>query len=269
MSASLLLSLTWLATARAETPTEGVSGAAAAAVAAAVKQTSTASNDAWKQYAERYVHFQQLTTVNAANGAIMGRNLLAYHGKYNEQLAGADFYDYVGRKDLGDALRKYRSVAVPTNLIGYTSLAAAVGLLTAGYTMTADLPTRAMIDNSCEDWDENDDLYVNEDCVRREQADKEAKLNAAAPYKTAGWASLGVALVAGIGVPIFNKAPKLTQAQALRLADEYNAKLRAELGIPEGAEPPAGLFRLPQGPTLSGSLLALPDGGGVSLHGTF
>lgn len=68
-------------------------------------EKSRGNKDAIDQYEKRAIGFDDWVGVNTQNGAVVASWTMPFKGKYKEPLAGADFYDYVGRKDLAETYR--------------------------------------------------------------------------------------------------------------------------------------------------------------------
>jgi hypothetical protein len=85
----------------------GIAGGVAPRAAQAVAELATTNEDAEEQYEKRAVWFQDFGAFDGRTGAMVATWSEPRKGKYGEPLAGADFYDYVGKPDLA---AQYRAV---------------------------------------------------------------------------------------------------------------------------------------------------------------
>ncbi len=85
---------------------QGVTTATATATTAVTQSVGKNMVEAKRQYEDRFVWFGDMASVASGTGEVLGTWSVPYKGKYREPLDGREFYDYVGRTDLGD---KYES----------------------------------------------------------------------------------------------------------------------------------------------------------------
>lgn len=188
---------------------------------AAVSAVTRGGNDElqgkFDEYMERRVWFQGMAAVSAQTGAVMSTWSVPYKGKYQEPLAGAKFYDYVGEDEIAKTVRTRRWIR------------GGVGLASTGLMVGGLWGLLAGIEDSPSDdcWME-DDPEDEADCEDDYDDDQEEY---AKKMRNLGILS-GIGFV-GIYVPLFIKADPTPVSERYRMADEYNRKLREELGLPD------------------------------------
>jgi hypothetical protein len=177
---------------------------------------------------------------------VSGNRWTAYEGKPGNPLEGVDFYEKVGRKDLAEAYKSKTTTKMELEAIG--SAAMVLGLVYAvisfDSTESCKVSTPTMHYGDC--WDQQ----LPHDKVPQ------------------GFVGVGVAL-AGAGLLtwglLLNPHPS-DALQARQLVDDYNDRLRNELGlsVPQGPSPAeAPEVHLTLAPIINRS------GGGVTLGVSF
>jgi hypothetical protein len=168
-------------------------------------------------YLERRVWFQGMAAVSSQTGAVMSTWSVPFKGKYKEPLTGPKFYDYVGEDEVAKTVRTRKWIR---GGVGLASTGVMVGAL-AGL-------LKGIEDSPSDDCWEEDDPEEEEDCEDDYEEDEEAY---AKKMRNLGILS-GVGFI-GIYVPFFIKADPTPVSERYRMADEYNEKLREELGLPD------------------------------------
>lgn len=212
----------------------GAGGAVPSAALAAVDVVGRGGSEAQAKYDEKYVWFEDGALVNVYNGRVMRRFTLAYQGKYKKHLEGDAFYEAVGRSDLA---AQYRSRRTRRTLLLTGGSLAAVG----GGTMTL--------------------FGLMGPCV------KEDARSFACLERDKGLLVPGLVLAGGGMVALLMGAttePHPVDApEVRRIADEYNQKLKGELGLAEAPRRHAS-----PGLELQVGALLTPGGGALVLGGT-
>lgn len=218
--------------ASSDKPLEGKAGGGSSVGAmdpgAAVSAVTRGSNDElqaqFDEYLERRVWFQGMAAVSAQTGAVMSTWSVPYKGKYKEPLPGAKFYDYVGEPDIAKTVRTRKWVRGGVGL-------ASTGLLVGGMTglLRAAVSEDGFPDDDCWEIDNEAEQEECEDDYDDDYADAEEEQK----KKVRNMGILtGIGFV-GIYVPLFIKADPTPVSERYRMADEYNKKLREELGLPD------------------------------------
>ena len=211
---------------------EGVSTATSTMVTDVVKKSSTDFEAAIAQYEERAIWFENWVGIDAQTGVAVARWTVPYMGKYKKSLKGSKFYDALGREDLVKRFKQRTGVKVGLMAGGGLLLAGGMGLLM--YSILGDVDVDEEFDNK--------------------------------PPLISGIA-LGVVGAAAMTWGVFFKRHPVKEEEALRLVDEYNTKLRDELGLTE--ELLRSYKKLSTFTDLALTPLALPGGGGLFFSGRF
>ena len=214
----------------AAAPGQGASAATMQAVAEVGKTVSAAAAEAQEKYDREHVWFEDWAAVNAGTGMVVSTWAVPYQGKYKKAIDGPEFYEIVGRPDLAE---EYRS-----SQAWRTGFAIGGGVLTLGGTglMVMSLVTMGGCDI--------DDTACSDDSTNQ---------------LIAGSALLGGGLLSFTIGAMIDPHP-VEVGEARQLADEYNARLKKDLGLSAAPQAPASGVRA--------SLAALPGGAGVMLSGS-
>jgi hypothetical protein len=184
---------------------QGVSNEAASAVTGLTKNISGNQAQAREKFEKQVVWFEDMVAVDGSSGAVVSSWSNAYQGKYKKPLAGAEFYETVGRSDLAE---QYRSTDAVRSAIVMPGMAlAALGLVAM---VASPIP-----------------LLLGDSVVTDET---KMTLVFGGLIGGAGVASVG-AVVGMIGG--FIDPHPVDPTQARELADNYNKKLAADLGLTE------------------------------------
>jgi hypothetical protein len=213
---------------RPAAPGQGASTAAMAAVAEVGKTVSATAAEAQERYDREFVWFEEWVGVSAQSGAVVAAWTVPYQGKYRKQIDGPEFYEIVGRPDLADEYRGTRNLRTGLMIGGGVLTLGGLGVAMSSLFKDCDLD-----DTACEDSVTN--------------------------MLIAGGVAGGVGLIGTYIAMAINPHP-VEPAEARRLADEYNQRLKKELGL--------AARDVDAGPQLRAGLAAFPGGGGVSLSGT-
>jgi hypothetical protein len=186
--------------------------------AAPVRPASPA--EAREQYALKHIGFEEFVAVSTRRGYVVSQWSVPYEGKYKKPLEGADFYQKVGRADLTSAYQDKMTLKVVTGLVG-------AGAMVGGgiFTGAAVLGER-----------EKCDVFSNDfsDCLDRSGKEFDARFSRALG---------GIGIFAGgiglLGVAILINPHPITPSEARELADGYNKKLAADLGLSDDGAPAA------------------------------
>lgn len=184
---------------------EGVSNDAASAVTSLTKNISGSQAQAREKFEKEVVWFEDMVAVDGSSGAVVSSWSNVYQGKYKKPLAGADFYETVGRPDLAE---QYRSTDAVRSAIG-TPGAALAGL---GLIAMVASPLGLLISDS----------MMNE----------ETKMTLVFGSLIGGGVVGTVGAVMSIVSGFINPHP-VDPVQARELADNHNKKLAADLGLTE------------------------------------
>ncbi len=207
----------------------GVSHQAADAVAL-VTQDLKPDKAAEKQFEERAVWFAEYAGINRY-GAVVAEWIVPKKGKYGEDLSGSDFYEYVGREDLVSSYNTRLAIRWGT-LIGGAAIA------------TAGMLKYVSVETNC--------LTSDSDCEEGSRTP---------------WLVTGIVGLVVMNVSWFVPLQPISPSEARRLGDEYNAKLRQELGLPELANNDATPMLHEEPPTQIGMSPWLTEGGGGLVMG--
>lgn len=228
-----------LAARTAETPRGGLGTSAARAVELVTERQVTRNAEAQAKYDDQYVWFEDYLTVTANQyGASVGTASAPVQGKHGRKLEGATFYEVVGQPELASSYRTRKAWKLGLFWGGVVTAVGGAALLypalTAG--MGCDYG-----DTKCED-------------------DASSKRTT---MLTASLGMLGVGTVAYLVGAGLNPHP-VELDEARRLADEYNGKLKKDLGLTASrVEPQTPALQLDVG-------VAATDGGGAfALMGRF
>jgi hypothetical protein len=207
-----------------------------------------------EQYELRRVGFDDFAAVDFHRGGVWEWTR-AYRGKYKEPLAEAGFYRYVGRSDLAASFEQQASKKRSLFAVGLA--AGAVGFAFGGYGIYKASSPKSAFDfgvAACTD------VACSQAAQSRADKANADERSGSIPFLVGGFG------VAAAGFALFAWAvtiePNPVDAPgARRLADEYNTRLRAELGLePMATGPGAGDPAPPSTP-----LPQTPDGWPTSL----
>ncbi len=186
-----------------QAPASGVAPQAQIAVGALVGS----SEEAEEEFEKRAVWFQDFGAFDARSGAMVASWSEPKKGKYGEPLEGADFYAYVGRPDLAEQYRAAEEENASDFRTGGLVSLAGIGFMVAG---------PFILPKSC---DETGDY-----CSRR----------IALPLIGGSLLMTG-GLLYMLGS--WDNPHPVQEHEAREIADKYNEKLKAELGLRAEAEP--------------------------------
>lgn len=200
---------------QASQPGSGVFGKAAASVAEVVSHSNSSKSAAEEEFEKRRIWFMDSALVNMNTGAVLSSWTTAYRGKYREPLEGADFYEALQRPDLASSYRTRRAVKATLGVSGFLGLISSPGLILYG---------------------------ALAGCVKKDSTTGEC-------LERDGMMTTGIVVGAvGVAALIANGFIDLHPVElpaARELVDEYNEKLKKELGVAAGAgkekDPPASL----------------------------
>ncbi len=200
-----------------------------------VDSVTRVAKDAQAEYEKKYVWFEDGAFVNVYGG-VVSRFSVAYQGKSRVPLEGEAFYQAIGRTDLADSYRARSGTRLGLLLGG--------GAVTLGGTamMLGGIGGRCVRENA-----------ASYDCLQREHQEL---LIPGILLGTAG----AVAMVVGAAL----QSHPVEVLEARRLAEEYNEKLKGELGLAE-APAPARTRGTRVEVSVGGALL--PRGGGALVVG--
>lgn len=176
---------------------------------------AAAQKSAKDLYDERYIGFADVQIFQGSDMTnVMRRWITPFQGKYRHPLEGVRFFEVAGREDLVAAYHHRNRVRLGIGLGGVGVMLGGGGLITWGLT------------GACTKRD-----VVKDQCLSRD----------ATPL-IAGGITAGVGLVAVLVAAVIDPNPVDAPA-AREIADQYNRKLRRELGLEEARRegPPAPL----------------------------
>jgi hypothetical protein len=192
------------------------------------------------QYEDSYIWSPQKPPLEAQTGAALDRWSQFYRGKAAAQLSGEDFYVALGRSDLAASYRARATAKTWLTVSGLVGLVGGASVIIAG----------ALTQGPCTTEDS-----LTQVCVAYQQVNPPLLIGGA----VIGAAGLAVAIVGFT----FNSNP-VGAAEARSLVEEYDRKLRKELGLPPDDAPPPP----PEKAVLSWDVggFTVPGGGGLSLR---
>jgi hypothetical protein len=193
------------------------------AIGAIARTNDAESQKAFDEYLERRVFFQGMAAVSSQTGTVMSTWSVPYKGKYREPLNGTKFYEYVGHEEIVPIIRKRKLIKTGIAL-------GSIGLMSfAVWDAVKNAEDSYDVDDDCWELDNEDEEDDCDDDVQDEKDDIEEN-NKKVAIRATVFGSLGFI---GIYVPMFIQADPTPVSDRYRMADEYNAKLREELGLPE------------------------------------
>jgi hypothetical protein len=202
-----------------------------------------------EQYEQRHIAFDEIVAVNAGTGTVVSQWTVPYEGKYRKPLQGKAFYEKVGRRDL---VKAYEDKLAMKTVIGVLGGAAVVGggLLTYSGVTTGN--------EQCDAFSSSFDA-----CFERNRQSFDRGMS-----KT----MLGIGVAAGglgilVAAALVSPHP-VSASQARELADGYNKKLKAELGLGEPEDAPTRPHLPPVLQARVGATVG-PRGAGLLVSGTF
>ncbi|AWV90671.1 hypothetical protein [Bradymonas sediminis] len=187
----------------------GVRSKAAESVNSTVRASAAESDKAKQQFAEKFIWTQGLIGLNQY-GAMLMQSTMIYQGKYKRPLTPREFYLEIGRPDLAEELESNEAQQSLANITGLVGTLAFVG----GTTWLL----MEFLTSSGEDYN----------ITTGEWEQQEA--NYMAPGILTG-ASVGLLIAAYIIAP--DQVQPVTSSEAMKLADQYNQKLKSDLGLAE------------------------------------
>jgi len=220
---------------------QGVSSGAASAVSDITKTTEIDVEAAIEQYEQRMIWFQNWVGISAETGAVLATWSVPYEGKFKKPLRHWRFYELVGRPDLVSKYKTRLGLKVGLGVGGGLLFAGGMGLMMYGLFSETGECTDRYDDGECLTW-------VNK------------------PALGAGIAMEVVGVVAMM-VGIFMSAHPVGEPERLQLADEYNQRLREELGLTDDVL--RRYIKLSAFSDVRFSSMAMPDGGAIGLSGKF
>jgi hypothetical protein len=158
---------------------------------------------AQREYEERRVGFDLLPYVSGSDGNVTTSLMtVPYQGQYKRPLIGVEFYQVVGREDLA---AEYRSRSSRRNVL----MGIGIGVIVGGglYVLSAPRPD---VNSSFEEFSRQ----------------ARARDDAVATGMAIGLGGLGLVTIGALTDP-----NPVDAVEARRLADEYNRRLKAGLGI--------------------------------------
>jgi hypothetical protein len=212
-------------------PGSGAAQAVPSSALQAVEAVGKSAEDAQAQYDKRHVWFEEGAFVGVQSGRVVARFTDAYQGKNRTPLEGARFYEVVGRQDLAEAYRSRRAKHYGLLVGGGAAALAGTAAVFAGAT------------GKCQ----REDARTFE-CLQRDTS----LLVPGAVLAGAGTVAMLVSIAYVEFHPV--KPPERRD-----LAEEYNKKLKGELGLAR-ATPPAPV------PTVRVAGGFVPGGAGLTLE---
>jgi hypothetical protein len=200
-----------------------------------------------EQYEQQYIGFDEVVAVSTLNGTVVSQWSVPYEGKYKKPLKGEDFYQKVGREDLMRTYRDKMSLKVVTGIAGGAAI------------LGGGILSFAALSSQKEDCDVSKPGFSA--CIDRNQQRVGEQLTRSL---------IGLA-ISGAGVAVLSVAIALsphpvTPSEARVLADGYNQRLKADLGLSNEGKP-----RPSRPPSIQARFTPVvgPDNAGLLLSGTF
>ncbi len=200
-----------------------------------------------EQYERQYIGFNEAVVVSAQTGTVVSQWTAPYEGKYKKPLQGAAFYKKVGREDLALAYTNKMSLKTTAGIAGGAAIVgSSILLITAFSAQGEDCDALSPGFNAC---------FSRE----RERFDRKSQqVLIGVGLSGAGIAALWLAMA-------IDPHP-VTASEARELADDYNQRLKADLGLSDEGKPLRSRSHSIQAwltPVLR------PDGAGLLLSGAF
>jgi hypothetical protein len=209
--------------------------------------------DPQAEWDHHFLSFEDWVAYNVHTGAIVNAWSKPVEGKYRRPLAYGEFYERVGRGDLADRYRTRRNVKIGLGVVG--ALAMLGGFIAIGVQFKA-----------------NSDAF--DGCVDNHVFGNISAGNCSLNGGNDGYIAGGVLLGAGfIGIlaAIITPVQPAQPYEARELADQYNQKLRNQLGLDRPAPaPPASTPEPTTAPATTPTTFTLapsvdPKGAGLRL----
>ncbi len=221
-------------------PSSGLSHSAAQAVLETGPDKATSTSQ--QQYDEQYIGFTDFAVLYQTG--LVATWSKPFLGKYQKPLDFEDFYTRVERPDLASSYQTRKWVRI--GLWG-----GSIAVTTA--TLIAVL---ASVDN------ERCNALSADFSACMDRQSKGTSSSA-----SIGLVGLGIGTVLAV-VPLFINPQPIEAADARRLADEHNQKLKSKLGIAQAESPSRSANQEPS-LTLSVDFFGTTGGGGLALRGSF
>jgi|GEM_PF-1019018 len=211
----------------------GVSAGAAESVSGSVRASSSDTQAARQEYDEKFLWSYDLLGITQT-GIVVSSSTI-YQGKYRKNLSSREFYHVVGRPDLAEELASNQTQSL---IAGGLGLAGTLGLIGGGtWFLIESIPSESYNSETGE-YEKEESNYVG-------------------PTVMLG-ASVAAIIAAVIISP--NQIQPVSRSETLKLADQYNQKLKKELGldddysvIPDINQSNSMKFSYEVGPTLGGA----------------
>lgn len=191
---------------------EGLAPQTADTVAKTIEKSVSASGHSQEEYDLHYIGFEELVVVQSygwyGTGTVK-QWAIPYEGKYKKLLEGSAFYEKIGRKDL---VESYDSRKTTKTALTVGGAIAAVGGVVISFVGITD----------------------HRDCGRPGAGADACGVNVAPAIAGIAISLVGSGLMLG-GI-LMNPNP-IDGSEARKLADEYNGKLKTQLGLSEMIDP--------------------------------
>jgi hypothetical protein len=199
----------------------GVSSGAAEAVAELTRDPEPTATEvelerAQRQYDAQYLWLEKWVGINAQSGLVITKWSTIKQGKYGNEVPGPQVYEILGRPDLA---RQYRTRRAIKYGVGISSIAAGVGLMAGGMGIVFG-NTRARGAN-----------FGFDDPIGQGKTDPPVRVSSKAGYAMLGIGA-GIMTFGSFFIRLFKPHP-VSVPEMARLMDEYNRKLRKDLGLPK------------------------------------
>ena len=177
--------------------------------------------DPQAEWDRRFIGFEDWVAYNVHTGVVVNSWSRPVEGKYRRPLPYGEFYDLVGRGDLGDRYRSRRNIKIGFAVAGGVAMIAGIGAIIGQFVSNS-----STFDNCV-----NGNVFGG---GHQTSCDLEAGNGG---YVAGGvLVGLGaVGLVTAIALPLQPAQPY----EAREMADQYNKKLRTELGLDGATTTPA------------------------------
>ena len=217
-----------------KTTGSGMAGATSSAVDDVVGGNASDRDARVKEFEERAIWMQGYAAVDSRSGRIVSTWSVPIQGRYGEALIGPSFYEYIGEPDFARTFKKRKATRTAIMLAGGAVAGGGLGYML----LSSQVPSQCSTDRCYEEID---------------------RANAQA-------SAIGISIVTAgtvtLLIPFFIDPHPVKANERSRLVDEYNDKLREELGL--GKARPTSL-----GATFSAGGWVGANGGGAQVAGTF
>jgi len=181
----------------------------------------SAPADPQAEWDHRFIAFEDWAAYNVHTGAVVNTWSRPVEGKYRRPLSYGEFYDRVGRSDLADRYRSRRNVKIGLAVAGGVAFVAGFGAIIGQFLSNSNSFS------SCVDGN-----------VFGRGPQTSCDLQSGNEGYIAGGVLVGVGFI-GVMTGLILPMQPAQPYEAREMADQYNKKLRGELGLDRAPPTPA------------------------------